>query len=145
MGQVCDQVVCHEDIMPTVLEFADVAIPDSVEGKSLVSLMRGQETTVREFLHGEHGNCYGEHQSNHYMTDGKEKYVWYTHSGQEQLFDLTADPAELHDLASCPEQAEKLEGWRNRLVAELAERPEGFSDGTQLIAGRPHAPIMPRH
>jgi len=142
-GQVCARTVCHEDLMPTILDLAGVPIPDSVEGRSLLPLMRDPEAAWRDYLHGEHGNCYGDHQSNHYLTDGKEKYIWYSHSGPEQFFNLQTDPSELHDLASCPEHAERLAVWRQRLVSQLKDRPEGFSNGTQLIAGCPHAAIMP--
>jgi hypothetical protein len=35
-----------------------------------------------------------------------------------------------------PEEADRLEMWRTRMVAELAPRTEdGMSDGTRLIAG----------
>ena len=30
----------------------------------------------------------------------------------------------------------------NRLVKQLANRPEGFSDGTNLIPGRPYPPLQ---
>jgi arylsulfatase A-like enzyme len=140
---VCDHPVCHEDLMPTLLDFAGVPVPGCVEGCSLIPLMRGTDTGWREYLHGEHGNGYGKHQSNHYLTDGKEKYVWYTDSGKEQLFDLSADPHELHDLAASKPHAGRLKTWRGRLIRELADRPEGFTDGKKLIAGHPHGALLP--
>jgi arylsulfatase A-like enzyme len=142
-GQVCDKVVCHEDLMPTILDFAGVPIPDCVDGESLLPIMVDPKAPWREYLHGEHGNCYGDHQSNHYLTDGKEKYIWYSHSGREQLFNLMLDPHEQHDLAPVSESSKRLEVWRQRLVEQLKDRPEGFSNGTQLIAGRPHAAVIP--
>ncbi|MCF7817868.1 MAG: sulfatase-like hydrolase/transferase [Kiritimatiellales bacterium] len=142
-NQVCDRPVCHEDLMPTILDLAGLPIPESVEGNSLLPIMRNTKEEWRSYLHGEHGNCYGDHQSNHYLTDGKEKYIWYTHSGTEQLFDLIADPQELHDLVPFPEHAERLNIWHQRLVEQLKDRPEGFSDGTRLIAGRPHGAVVP--
>ena len=143
-GQIKDVPVCLEDIMPTLLDMAGVPIPDSVEGRSLLPLMQNKTQDWREFLHGEHGNCYGEHQSNHYLTDGRTKYVWYTHSGQEQLFDLVADPDECKNLAPLPEHAQQLALWHDRLVEQLKDRPEGFSDGKNLIAGKPHNAVVPR-
>ena len=41
---VAEEPVGLEDIMPTVLEMAGVEIPASVEGRSLLPLMRGEET-----------------------------------------------------------------------------------------------------
>ncbi len=34
--------------------------------------------------------------------------------------------------------------WRVRLADILKDRPEGFSDGTRLISGRPHDELVPR-
>jgi arylsulfatase A-like enzyme len=142
-ASVCDEPVCLEDIMPTVLDMAGVPIPDSVDGRSLVPLLHGESIAWRDFLHGEHATCYGEHQANHYLTDGREKYIWYSHSGREQLFDLFADPMELDDLAIVPDYSQHLAMWRNRLAHQLADRTEGFSDGYNLIAGRSHRAVLP--
>ena len=35
-----------------------------------------------------------------FLTDERCKYVWKRSPGQEQLFDLIADPLECHDLAA---------------------------------------------
>ncbi len=122
------------DIMPTILDAAGVDIPASVEGKSLLPLARGESPSWREYVHGEH-TLRG--QSVHYLTDGREKYAWFSGSGREQLFDLDADPQELHDLAADAAAASRVTAWRERLIGELSGREEGFSDGKRLIAGRP--------
>ena len=143
-GRVCDVPVCLEDVMPTVLALAGCAIPPTVDGTSLAPILRGEaDAAGREYLHGEHATCYRYEQANHYLTDGREKYVWYTAHGTEQLFDLRQDPRELHNLAGRPEHAAALERWRQRLVTRLQGRPEGFTDGRQLIAGRPHDTLLP--
>ena len=56
-----------------------------------------------------------------YVTDGKEKYIWYHHTGREQLFDLVADPYECRDLSRDGAHAQRLAVWRRRL-AEINER-----------------------
>ena len=143
-GTVCDQAVCLEDIMPTVLDLAGCEIPATVDGSSLAPILRGDTDCLdREFLHGEHAQCYSYEQANHYLTDGREKYVWITSSGEEQLFDLEDDPGELCNLAALPAHAERVARWRRRLIERLAGRPEGFTDGTRLIAGRPHDAVLP--
>ncbi|MBO7620646.1 MAG: hypothetical protein J6T06_09065, partial [Victivallales bacterium] len=90
-------------------------------------------TACRDYLHGEHtaGAL-----SNQWLTDGKEKYCWFSQSGRELLFDLTSDPQELHDLAA--ERPNRIASWRNRLAAELTNRPEGYVvDGNLQIGCRP--------
>ena len=72
------------------------------------------------------------------------KYVWYSQSGREHLFDLQLDRQEIHDLALETGAEALLTPRRARLAQRLAGRPEGFSDGERLIAGRPHEQLVPR-
>jgi len=142
-GQVFDKPACLEDIMPTCMDLAGCDIPDTLDGRSLVPILRGEtDTQWRDVLHGEHSPCYSEEQANHYLTDGKMKYIWRPTSGSEQLFDLQNDPNECHDLTADADQAELVTTWRNRLIEQLKDRPEEFTDGSQLIAGRPYPRMM---
>ena len=138
--QALDQPVCLEDIMPTVLEMAGVDVPKTVEGRSLLPLMTGQSTRPsdwRDHLHIEHAPI---HQT---LTDGKEKYIWFVADGREQFFDLTTDPHEQHDLSRDPSAADRLACWRSRLIEQLQNRPEGFTDAHRLIPGRPYRALLP--
>ncbi|WP_257349003.1 arylsulfatase [Pseudalkalibacillus decolorationis] len=129
-----NEVIELRDIMPTLLDVANVEIPDSVDGKSLLQLWAGEEDVEwRDFLHGEH--MFGEH-SFHYITDGKDKYIWYSQSGEEQLFDLERDPQEMFNLAGNDKYADKLLVRREQLIKELEGREEGYSDGLNLIVGQ---------
>ena len=136
-GSVVSEPVCLEDVMPTLLDMADVPIPETVEGRSLLPLMRGEDVPWRESLHIEHAPL---HQS---LTNGREKYVWLCQDGAEQFFDLEEDPNELHDLAREPAQADRVATWRRRLIGELRGRPEGFTDGERLIPGRRYESALP--
>jgi arylsulfatase A-like enzyme len=135
-GLTCDEPVCLEDIMPTILELAGAEIPNTVEGRSLASFLRGEDPDWRDSLHIEHAPA---HQS---LTDGREKYIWFVRDGHEQFFDLTTDPEERHDLIDSDAYQDAISRWRRRLIEKLQDRPEGFSDGAQLIPGRPYAPLL---
>ncbi len=70
-----------------------------------------------------------------YVTDGRQKYIWFSGSGVEQFFDLEIDPQEMVNRIDDDACAEDVTRWRNRLIAELRGRPEGFSDGERLVPG----------
>jgi arylsulfatase len=138
------QPVCLEDIMPTLLELAGAKCPKPMDGVSLLPTLRGEKQVIREWLHTEHSPCYGKAQAFHALTDGHTKYIWRPQDGTEYLFDLDQDPREEHDLTKVEAQKGKLEQCRQRLVKELAGRPEGFTDGKTLIAGRPYPALQKR-
>jgi arylsulfatase A-like enzyme len=132
-GRTVSEAVALEDVMPTLLDLVGLPIPPSVEGRSLAPWIRGETPAWdRGWLLLEHAPTFLA------LTDGREKYLWFAQSGREQFFDLTRDPGERHDAIADPEYAERVALWRERLVRELADRPEGFSDGRRLIPGRPY-------
>ncbi len=123
------------DIMPTLLDLAGLPIPAEVEGESLVPALRGETSGFKHHIHGEHPSL---GQTVHWLTDGRTKYVWMSLEGHEQLFDLTNDPQELHDLAG--EQPETVAEWRQYLIEELDGREEGYVKDSKLVLGiRPRA------
>ena len=134
---VCDKPVCLEDVMPTVLDMAGADCPDSVDGHSLLPLLRGEDPRWRSYLHLEHAPI---HQS---LTDGKEKFIWFVKDGREQFFDLLKDPKECHNLINDSKESARISRWRNLLIQELKDRPEGFSNGKTLIPGRPYPAVLP--
>lgn len=137
-GQLRDHAVALEDIMPTCLELAGLDVPASVDGKSLVPLMRDASAELdRQFIHGEHAP------HAHYLTDGKAKYIWRVKEGREQFFDLEHDPQELHDLAGNALHGQDVSLWRGRLIDRLRHRPEGFVANDQLVPGRPYVAPLP--
>ncbi len=142
-GAVVDHVVELRDIMPTLLDLAGLPIPDSVDGRSLAPIVRGESSeAVREVLHGEHV-YWG--QNLHWLTDGHHKYIWGSGEGTEELFNLDADPQERHNLADDPANLGDLQSWRQRMVETLRDREEGYvvdgalTPGAQVVAMLRHA------
>ncbi|HIT77044.1 MAG TPA: arylsulfatase [Candidatus Avipropionibacterium avicola] len=134
-GQVRDEVVELRDVMPTLLEMAGVEVPDTVDGRSVLGLATGDDRGPwRDEIHGEH-TYFG--QSLQWVTDGKRKFCWASERGEEQFFDLEADPAELTNLVDDPARADEVADWRQRLVSHLTDREEGFVSDGSLVPGRP--------
>jgi arylsulfatase A-like enzyme len=133
---ISDSVVELRDVMPTLLHAAGLPVPESIDGQSALPLARGESIDWRQYLHGEHT---GFGQSIHWLADARWKYIWWSGTGTEQLFDLAHDPQECHDLAGT---SEETGGWRQRLITTLAEREEGFVADGRLVAGRPCRPLL---
>lgn len=126
-------VVELRDIMPTLLDAAHAPIPESLDGKSMLSLVRGEAESLRSYLHGEHA---AEHASNHFIVTETDKYIWYSQTGEEQYFDLVNDPKELDNQIGQATRQERIGILRAYLVNQLKDREEGYSDGKQLLVGR---------
>ncbi len=130
--RVMDEPVELMDVMPTLLEAAEAPAPEGMDGRSLLPLLRG-EGGWREYVHGECSAVPTLNSGQQYVTDGRRKYVWLPGRGQEQFFDLEADPREMHDLGADPARADEVALWRGRLVGELTGRPEGFVVDGRLV------------
>jgi arylsulfatase A-like enzyme len=126
-GQVIGLPVELRDLLPTFLDAAGVAYePDWFDGRSLLELVGGRTDGWRRWIDLEHATAYAKENYWSALTDGRMKYIYYAPDGRQQLFDLTADPGETHDLAPLPEHRAALATWRARLVDHLRERGEPF-------------------
>jgi len=145
-GQRFMQPVEIRDILPTFLDAAGASVPDAVEGDSMLKLTRGDAANWREYIDLEHSVCY--HVTNNWnaLTDGRQKYIYHAHSGEEQLFDLDADPGELNDLAGDPNSGEQLRLWRCRMIQHLEPRGEKWVKNGALALRKEailHSPNYP--
>lgn len=131
-GTDVPDVVELMDIMPTIMEALGLEIPEDIDGLSLMPTMR-QERLEREYIHGECARMETIGSGMQYLTDGVQKYIWYPGLGQEQLFDLSEDPKELHNLVNDPGYKDAVDTWRKRLVQELDGREEGFVKDGRLV------------
>jgi arylsulfatase A-like enzyme len=130
-----ESLVGLEDVMPTLLDAAGVSIPDTVEGKSILPLLRQEDAEWREVYHHEHSPCYGKENAYQCLTSREWKYVWNPINGNEQLFNRTDDRFERTDLSQEPSCRSELEKWRLALAQELQGRAENLSDGEKLTPG----------
>lgn len=135
-GLVRDEAVVLQDLYTTMLREADIEVSEDIDGLDLGTVLQKDGVISRQWIHGEHSSCYSADEAMQFMTDGKTKYIWFTHTGHEQLFDLTVDPYECKELSQNPEYQGTLSTWRQRMIEHLAPRVEdGLSDGEKLICG----------
>jgi arylsulfatase A-like enzyme len=128
-GQVMSQPVELRDVLPTFLEAAGSEPSRPIDGRSLLGLVRSGGAGWREWIDLEHNICYSPENHWNALTDGRWKYIFHARDGEEQLFDLRADPHELKDLAG--EGESELRKWRQWMVEHLSERGAPF-----IVSGR---------
>ncbi len=126
-------VVALHDIMPTLLDFCDITIPEQVDGISFKDLILNKKTVERTLVHGEHAF---KEDSHHFLVSNEYKYIWFSQTGEEQLFDMKNDRKELNNIAKEESSKEILSYHRNHLIGLLVNSEEGYSDGKQLIVGQ---------
>jgi arylsulfatase A-like enzyme len=123
-GKVTDQTAHVIDLLPTALDAAGVAYPKEygnrevapADGKSLMPVFRGQQRSPHETLYWKfaHGRA---------VRQGRWKLV-ATDRNPWELYDIEADPIEIHDLAEkMPAKAAELarlwDDW-NRMAKKKA-------------------------
>ncbi|MFC2166774.1 arylsulfatase [Acidobacteriota bacterium] len=131
-GTVFPHPVELRDVLPTFLDAAEADIPDELDGQSLLTLVKEENPTWRDYIDMEHSTCYEKHNYWCALTDGKIKYIYFFSDGTEQLFDLINDWGELSELSSNPDHTKTLHLWRERMIAHLSERGESFVKAGQL-------------
>ncbi|MCF7853519.1 MAG: sulfatase-like hydrolase/transferase [Candidatus Pacebacteria bacterium] len=111
-NQKCPAYVYLFDLFRTLCELADVPVPDSVEGKSLVPALKQPDAVIRDRLYF----AYTEHQRA--IKKGSLKLIEYATGDQRntQLFDVDKDPWELTNLAGKREHREDVDLLREELV-----------------------------
>ena len=165
-GQVIDALVSHLDIYPTVCAAAGVPAPAWLEGRSLVPLLEGKTTKVRDELFAE-VTYHAAYEPLRCIRTDRYKYIRYfddfdltvqpniddgyskqfllkrglaeaKHDPVEMLFDLVCDPTERVNLAGSPDHA--------AIRAELTERLACWmrDTGDPLLAGYVPKPVGAR-
>ena len=115
-GKTSNALSGNVDIAPTILDLAGVALPEGLDGKSLVPVLSDPQKEVRDEL--ALMNMWGP-TATHYLSvvSGKWKYTfWPYEKGEmkafEELMDTQGDPFELKNHAKSPEHAKALETMR---------------------------------
>ncbi|MFD7713918.1 sulfatase-like hydrolase/transferase [Streptomyces sp. NPDC059785] len=122
--QVRDEFVTLTDCTATLLDLAGLDTSPAVDSRSLVPLVQGEHPQwPAELLAEFHGHHFPYPQR--MLRDERYKLVVNPESVNE-LYDLTADPHELHNRYEHPEMAEVRRRMMRRLYDLLRERGDNF-------------------
>ncbi len=98
-----------QDIMPSALEVAGVGQPQHVQFKSLMPLIQGKVSASYDAIYG------GYMDLQRMVCTGGYKMIYYPKIDKTLLYNLNADPLEMHNRADDPANAGLLQKLRARL------------------------------
>lgn len=141
-GSVQQALAINADFAPTFMEIAGVPVPEEMQGRSLVPLLKGQApSNWRTSFYYRYYHDPGHHNTRaHYgVRTATHKLIYYWKKDQWEMYDLQQDPEELNNIYSNPAQqpaVQKLKAEMLRLKHELKdedqyadEQPPGGVDG----------------
>ena len=150
-GEVCTTPVSGVDLVPTFYNFAGLELPWKMHGHDLTPLLTDPKAAWNHpVLATLTGRKYGsdtdnvpadpnEHMLNGVpwwisLVKGHTKYIRTLVEGEvEELYDLDADPDELHNLAVNPKNAKRLEEFRQALIDELRRTDAGIVENLPSV------------
>jgi N-acetylglucosamine-6-sulfatase len=113
------RLVSNIDIAPTFADAANTSPTSSIDGRSLLPLMHGQDVAWRDALlvEGKHPHPWPEGWLATYKEVRTTSYAYhyYPTTGEEELYDLEADPYQLQSKHDDPTYAETKATLRSRL------------------------------
>lgn len=108
------------DLYPTICDLIGTEIPETVQGKSLLPVLKGESEKVYDAVFSHFRD------TQRAIRTDKWKYIIYPQAGREQLFHLNHDPDELTNLA----EDEKFSNIKADLASRLDEWRRERADPT---------------
>lgn len=135
-GSVNNNMVMNLDIGPTLLDAAGIKVPNDMQGKSFLPLIKGNTKKGREAIYY-HYYENGEHSvSPHFgISTGRYKLIrFYTRISGWELFDLEKDPSEMTNIYG-QKGYEKITANLKKQLAQLIDQYEDVEARTIMGAG----------
>lgn len=122
--QQLDAFAYIHDLYPTLADLAGIPQPGDVDGKSLVPVIQGEQSGVRDALFTSYRNTVRA------VRNKKYKLIRYPERDYTQLFDLEKDPYELYNLAENP----AFQSKKSEMLELLQASQREYKDTVELTA-----------
>jgi arylsulfatase A-like enzyme len=160
-GRVCDELVSHVDIYPTICDLVGIEKPERIHGKSILPLVNGQVNSIRDSVFAE-VNYHASYEPQRSVRTKRWKYTrrydgrtspvlpncddgfsktLYVENGwkevppaSEALYDLVFDPYETCNLTGEDRCADALKDMRSRLDKWMKDTNDPLSSGGFVAA-----------
>lgn len=138
--RVADRLVGLADVMPTLLNLAGLDVPTHCQGRAIF------RDDAPEYLYGVWGAASGAEGAavTRMIRDPRFKLVYYPEGNLMQLFDMQADPHELHDLGADPAYAGQLARLAQLLVEQLCGDELNWVKDGALVGFPASSPVQPK-
>jgi arylsulfatase A-like enzyme len=138
-GSVPEQFVANIDLAPTFLDLAGLPVPDSMQGRSIAPLLRGESPQDwRTSFYYRYYHDPGHHNTLAHLgvRTATHKLIHYWKQDAYELFDLTADPHEQRNLLHPPGDAQNpaIATKFTEMKGELARLQQHYKDTDDLYA-----------
>jgi len=133
-GEVCEELLSHYDVMPTLLEYLGVENPEAgrLPGRSFAGLLRGEKLEGREEV-----VVYDEYGPVRMIRNREWKYIHRYPYGPHEFYDLVNDPDERNNLIDSPDHQDKISEMRVRLEEWFIRYVDPMVDGVrEPVTGR---------
>ena len=123
--------VSHIDLVPTILDFYEQPMPESLSGKSLMPAVNGSAERINDYVFMEYGryetdhDAYGAFQPYRAVYDGRYKLV-VNLLCEDELYDLEKDPYEMDNLILQPDKAAIRNGLHDVLLDWMNDTRDPF-------------------
>jgi len=134
-GSTVEEIALNIDVAPTFLDLAGIKVPPAMQGRSLLPLAAGKQVKDwrTAFLYTYWRDLIPAIPRITAVRTMDKLYVHYPDGDSiNELYDLTNDPGEMHNLAQLPEYAPLLKKMQKKLADVMAEAEY------QAVVPRPH-------
>ena len=134
-GMVSNQMILNVDFAPMMLDAAGVKVPADMQGRSFLPLLEGRppedwRTSMyyRYYHPGDHNVA-----AHYGVRTDRYKLIYFDKLDQWELYDLTKDPIEMHNLYNDPDSTALIK----QLKAELYRLKKSLRDNDQFASNLP--------
>ncbi len=115
-GRRADQMILNIDLAPTLLDMIGAAVPENMDGKSIVPVLKNKNTKGRKAWLYEYFRDFAYNVPEHNAVRTHQyKYVEFISRRKPELYNLAVDPREMKNLYSSPEGTTILPGLKKML------------------------------
>lgn len=128
---ISDEIISHQDMMPTFSELAGAEVPEKIDGISVINALKGEKQQLKhQYLYWDYGHCRDRYDQAVRMD--KWKGIRLGKDAKIQLYNLESDIGEENNIADIhPEIIKKIK----EIMESAYEPSEKYQIGDKYTGG----------